>query len=385
MASRREFLALAAAGMAGAGMPRDGWTATPARWTPQSRSLRILILGGTGFSGPHLVACALDRGHAVTTFSRGRTDPPVHAQALRDVEQRIGDRATDLSSLRTGTWDAVIDNSGFRESWTRESADLLRDRTDRYVYTSSTGVYYPYLGDDIREETIPVLEVPAGITEVQRGEYEYGVMKAHSEIAAREVFGEERTLVVRPTYIMGPGDPSDRVTYWPVRLARGGEVMVPGRASDSVQYIDVRDLAAWMIRLIEDRAAGTFNAVGPASPTGVHQFVHGVHAAFSTPVTFVPIDDYEFLAEQRVLDAIPWIMPVGDNYGSARANNGRAIERGLTFTPLADSMRDLHEWWLSDAVSEERRAALTTRATSLMAREPAILAAWAARVGRRSW
>jgi 2'-hydroxyisoflavone reductase len=374
MASRREFLAAAAA--AGLAVPLSVTSAQPAR---QTRPLRILILGGTGFSGPHLVERALARGHAVTTFSRGRTEPPVHAQSFQDVEQLVGDRATDLSALRTGTWDAVIDNSGFRESWTSDSAELLRDRVERYVYTSSTGVYYPYLGDHIREETAPVLEVPSGITDVQRIEYDYGVMKARSEIVAREVFGEERTLVVRPTYIMGPGDPSDRVTYWPVRLARGGEVLLPGRPNDPVQYIDVRDLTSWMIRLIEERAAGTFNAVGPASPTGVHQFVHGVHAAFSTAVTFVPIDDYEFLTQQRVLDAIPWIMPVGDNYGSARVNNNRAIGRGLALTPLADSMRDLYEWWLTDAVSEERRARLTTAATSLMAREPAILAAWRAR------
>jgi 2'-hydroxyisoflavone reductase len=303
----------------------------------------------------------------------------VHAGAFREVEQRIGDRGVDLSALRTGTWDAVIDNSGFRESWTRESAELLRDRVERYVYTSSTGVYYPYLGDDIREETAPVLEVPAGITDVQRVEYEYGVMKARSEIAAREVFGDARTLVVRPTYIMGPGDPSDRVTYWPVRMARGGEVMVPGRPSDPVQYIDVRDLSAWLIRLIEEGAAGTFNAVGPASAAGMHQFVHGVHAAFSSALTLVPIDDYEFLAREEVLDTIPWIMPVGDNYGSARVSNRRARERGLTFTPLADSMRDLYAWWLSDAVPEARRVALTTGERSLMAREANILAAWRAR------
>jgi 2'-hydroxyisoflavone reductase len=345
----------------------------------QSRSLRILILGGTGFSGPHLVQRALERGHSVSTFSRGRTDPPVHARAFRDVEQRIGDRAGDLSALRTGTWDAVIDNSGFREEWTRASAELLRDRAERYVYTSSTGVYYPYLGDDIEEETRLELEVPEGVTDVQRIEREYGVMKARSEIAARQVFGEDRTLVVRPTYIMGPGDPSDRVTYWPVRLARGGEVLVPGRASDPVQYIDVRDLAAWMIRLVEEGAAGALNAVGPASPTGVHRFVHGAHAAFSSAVAFVPIDDYAFLAQHGVLDAIPWIMPVGDNHGSARVSNRRAIERGLAFTPLADSMRDLHDWWLTGAVPEERRARLTSGATSLMAKEPAILAAWRAR------
>ena len=382
MASRREFLARAAGasvvgalGMSGA---REA-AASPASLRRHDRALRILILGGTGFSGPHLVATALQRGHSVTTFSRGRTEPPVNADAFRDVEQLIGDRAADLSALRGGTWDAVIDNSGFRESWTRDSAELLRDRVERYVYTSSTGVYYPYLGSDIREETVPVLEVPTGINEVQRIEYDYGVMKARSELVAREVFGAERTLVVRPTYIMGPGDPSDRVTYWPVRLARGGEVLVPGRPNDPVQYIDVRDLSAWMIRSIEEGASGTYNAAGPASPTGMHQFVHGVHAAFATPATFVAVEDYEFLAQQQVLDAIPWIMPVGDNYGSARANNARAIQRGLTFTPLADSMRDLYEWWLTDAVSDQRRQRLTAAATSLMAREPAILSAWRTR------
>jgi 2'-hydroxyisoflavone reductase len=380
MVGRREFLTtVGAAGLVGAVAAPQLSASTPIRPQTQGRSLRILILGGTGFSGPHLVARALERGHSVTTFSRGRTEPPVHAQSFRDVEQLIGDRAADLSALRTGTWDAVIDNSGFRESWTRESAELLRDRVGRYVYTSSTGVYYPYLGDDIREETAPVLEVPGDITDVQRVEYDYGVMKARSEIVVREVFGDERALIVRPTYIMGPGDPSDRVTYWPVRLARGGEVMLPGRPNDPVQYIDVRDLTAWMIRSIEEGTAGSFNAVGPASPTGMHQFVHGVHAAFATAVTFVPIDDYEFLAEQRVLDAIPWIMPVGDNHGSARVSNARGLQRGLSFTPLADNMRDLYEWWLTDAVPEVRRAALTTAATSLMAREPAILAAWRAR------
>jgi 2'-hydroxyisoflavone reductase len=377
MVSRREFLTTVAATGVVSSLASPGVRAsTRARANPQARALRILILGGTGFSGPHLVERALERGHAVTTFSRGRTDPPVHAQLFRDVEQLVGDRGTDLTALSTGTWDAVIDNSGFRESWTRESAELLRDRVERYVYTSSTGVYYPYLGADIREETVPVLEVPSGITEVQRVEYDYGVMKARSEIAAREIFGEDRTLVVRPTYIMGPGDPTDRVTYWPVRLARGGEVLVPGRPDDPVQYIDVRDLTAWMIGLIEEGEAGTFNAAGPASTTGMHAFVHGVHAVFSTPVEFVAVEDYEFLTEHRVLDAIPWIMPVGDNAGSARVSNERALERGLAFTPLADSMRDLYEWWLSGAVPEERRATLTTAATSLMAREPAILAAW---------
>jgi 2'-hydroxyisoflavone reductase len=172
----------------------------------------------------------MGRGHAVTTFTRGRTDPTVHGSLFGDVEQLIGDREGDLSALRTGTWDVVIDNSGRRVEWTRASASLLRDRAARYVYTSSTGVYYPYLGRDIREETGLVLEVPSGVEGTQSAEYGYGVMKANSEIAAKEEFGDDRTIVVRPTYIMGPGDRTDRFTYWPVRLGLGGEVMVPGKA-----------------------------------------------------------------------------------------------------------------------------------------------------------
>jgi 2'-hydroxyisoflavone reductase len=381
MTSRREFLAVSAGvGLAGL-MPERGTHDGPAR-RPQeapTRSLRILILGGTGFLGPHQIAYAMERGHAITTFTRGRTDPTVHGSLFHQVEQLVGDRESDLSALRTGTWDAVIDNSGRRVEWTRASAALLRDRAERYLYTSSTGVYYPYLGRDIREDTEPVLEVPRDIDETQSGEYGFGVMKANSEIAAKEEFGAERTLVVRPTYIMGPGDRTDRFTYWPVRLARGGDVMVPGKADDPVQHIDVRDLASWMIRLIEGGVVGTLNAVGPASATGMHQFVHGAHAAFSSPVEFVPVTDYDFLAEHGVPYVVPWIMPVGDNFGSARVSNERALAHGLTLRPLADSVRDLHEWWWSDALADPARARLLTAESSLIVREPRILAAWRAR------
>ncbi|MCA9737468.1 MAG: hypothetical protein KC645_07570, partial [Gemmatimonadetes bacterium] len=226
------------------------------------------------------------------------------------------------------------------------------------------------------EDTALVLEVPGGIDEEAGGEYRYGVMKANSELEARRVFGDERTIVVRPTYIMGPGDRTDRFTYWPVRLARGGEVLVPGRPDDPVQYIDVRDVSEWMVRLIENRSAGTFNAVGPASPTGMHAFVHGAHAAFSSPATFVAVDDYAFLTEHGVPYAIPWIMPVGNNAGSARVDNRRALAHGLTYRPLAESVRDIHDWWESGAVPEERQERMVAGERSLIAREAEILAAW---------
>lgn len=345
----------------------------------QPHPLRLLILGGTSFLGPHQIAYALGRGHSVSIFTRGRTEPTINERLFRDVERLVGDRASDLEALRGHSWDAVIDNSGRRTEWTRDSAQLLRDRVGLYLYTSSTGVYYPYLGSDIGEETDLVRVVPGGIDEEQALEYGYGVMKTLSEIEARQAFGADRTIVVRPTYIMGPADRTDRFTYWPVRLSHGGEVLVPGGGRDPVQYIDVRDVAGWMIRLIENRTVGTFNAVGPSSATGMHAFVYGAHAAFSSAASFVMIPDYDFLTEHGVGLAIPWIMPTGDNAGSALVSNRLGIENGLTFTPLAESARDILDWWHSDAVPEERRTGMVSGPRSLMAREAEIIAAWKAR------
>jgi nucleoside-diphosphate-sugar epimerase len=339
--------------------------------------LNILILGGTSFLGPHMIAYALGRGHSVTTFTRGQTVPTVHRRLFDDVERLIGDRAVGLDALRGRSWDVVIDNSGRNVEWTAEAATQLRDRVETYVYTSSTGVYYPYRGDLIGEDTPVLMEVPSGLSEDESGEYRYGVMKARSEAEARRVFGADRTIVVRPTYIMGPGDRTDRFSYWPVRLERGGDVLIPG-PGDPVQYIDVRDVSEWMIRLAENRTAGTFNAAGPASGTNMETFVHGAHAAFSSPATFVPIDDYDFLFENRVRYSVPWIPPLGPNYGSARADISLAVQNGLTFRPLAESVYDTYVWWETDAVPEERKQRMTGP-RSLMAREADIIEAWRAR------
>ena len=305
-----------------------------------------------------------------------KTQPTVHKKLFKEVEQLIGDRQDNLEALKGRSWDAVIDNSGRRVQWTKDSAELLRDQVDLYLYTSSTGVYYPYLGADIGEETKLVLEVPENINEEQQIEYDYGVMKSNSELAAKKAFGVDRTIIVRPTYMMGPGDRTDRFTYWPIRLSRGGEVLVPGHPNDPVQYLDVRDVAQWMIRLIEQRKTGTYNAVGPASPTGMMAFIHGAHAAFSSPVSYVNIADYEFLMKHNVPYAVPWIMPTGNNVGTALISNKHSILNGLIFTPLAQSCRDIYEWWNSDVITEERRQKMTNGEKSLMAREAKIIEAW---------
>ncbi len=342
--------------------------------------LNILILGGTSFLGPHQIAYAMNRGHSITTFTRGKTEPTVHKKLFKEVESLIGDREDDLEALRGRKWDAVIDNSGRRVHWTKATAELLKDNVGLYLYTSSTGVYYPYLGSNIKEDTKLVMQVPEGLNEYQKLEYGYGVMKTLSEIEAQKAFGADRTIVVRPTYMMGPADRTDRFTYWPVRMSIGGEVMIPGKPADPVQYIDVRDVAGYMIRLIEQGMAGTSNAVGPASGTTMPQFVHGVHAAFSTPVSYVQVSDYDFLENQyKILDMVPWIMPTGENAGSALVNNDLAVANGLTFRPLAQSVMDIYEWWESDAVTEERRQKMIAGEDAVMKKEPEILKAWAKR------
>ena len=342
-----------------------------------SKKLNILILGGTSFLGPHQIAYAMGRGHSITTFTRGKTKPSIYKELFNNVEALIGDRANNLEALRNRKWDAVIDNSGRDVSWTRATAELLKDNVGLYMYTSSTGVYYPYLGSNIGEDTEVLLTEPEGIEdEEMKMEYWYGVMKSNSEIEARKFFGDDRTIVVRPTYMVGPADQTDRFVYWPVRLARGGEIMVPGNKNDPVQFIDVRDVADWMIRLIENQNAGTYNAVGPKSKMGMHSFVKEGHAAFDSDASFVNIDDYEFLKKQNVHYIIPWIMPIENNYGSARIKNELAIANGLTFTTIEKTMRDIHSWWYSDAVTEEHRLKFEEKPGSILLRENEIIEAW---------
>jgi 2'-hydroxyisoflavone reductase len=382
--SRREFLesgvkAGAALALVGGARARPAPAVSTERRRQGPAPLSILILGGTSLLGPHIVAYALERGHSISTFTRGRTRPTVHPDLFDHVEQLTGDRDGDLSALEGRTWDAVIDNSGYRVQWARDSADLLRDAVDLYLYTSSIGVYYPYTRDILLETDTLNRDVPSGeLTEVQQLEYGYAVMKTRSEEVITEVFGD-RAILSRPTYMVGPGDRTDRFTYWPVRLPRGGEVLVPGKADDPVQFIDARDVAGFMVRLLEEGRTGAFNVAGPASPMGMHPFVYGAHAAFANPISYVSIPDYDFLAEQGVTEVVPWIPPVGDNYGTARASIEKAVSAGLDFTPLATTVRDTYKWWNSGVVSEERQARMVSGEDSLMAREAEIIAAWRAR------
>ncbi len=343
-----------------------------------SNQLSILILGGTSFLGPHQIAYAIERGHTISTFTRGKTKPTVNTKYFDQVEQLIGDRENNLTALENRKWDVVIDNSGRKVDWTKKSASLLKGNCDLYLYTSSTGVFFPYLKNDHMESDEVLLSMPEDVNEDFRPVYDYGIMKANSELAAISEFGEDKTIVVRPTYMIGPADRTNRFIHWPVRLSKGGEIMVPGKETDLVQYIDVRDVAEWMIRLAESKKTGTFNTVGPKEKQNIYSFVDEASKAFDIQSSFVKIDDHDFLRKNGIEYIVPWIMPIDGNQGSAMINNEKAINHGLNFRSLPETVKDTYDWWYSSAVSQERRDDLTNDPNSALAKEQSILEKWKA-------
>ena len=341
--------------------------------------LKILILGGTGFLGPHQIAYALKRGHQVTTFTRGKTAPKIHTELFSQVEQLVGDRENNLEALKNRKWDVVIDNSGRKTQWTEDSAKLLVDHVGYYMYTSSISVFYPFTGDDFTESRSLVTEIPSNASAQEKATYEYGVMKATSEIATINAFGKDQSIIVRPTLIVGPGDRTDRFPYWLARLEKGGDIIIPGRSDEPVQYIDVRDLAGWMIRLLEDKAAGTFNASGPGFKMTTNAFVHGIHASYNSPVNYIQFDDLTFLRENSIIGIQPWVIQLPEYAGMSKSDNSKAIAAGLQFRPLSETVQATKEWWYSSAVPQERRDNILTGDRSFMRREKDILAKWNSR------
>lgn len=368
MPTRRDFLTTTARGLLFAGaspMLGRGLLSVASR---RAAPLDILVLGGTGFIGPHLVRHAVARGHRVTIFTRGRHD----ADLPDTVARLIGDRNGQLDALNGKRWDAVVDDSATNPEWVRLSTELLKSSTGAYLFTSSTGVYYPYLQRGL-DESAPVRY---DADDPKDGSASFGVAKAQCERQTLSVFGN-RGIVVRPTYIVGPGDTSDRFPYWPVRLARGGEVLAPGHRDDPVQFIDVRDLVEFMIHLLEEKRSGIYNVVGPRSPMTASAFYDAARAALDAKVNYVFVDDYTFLAAHKIDESIPWAMLKGNDYGMMSVKNDRAIAAGLGFRPLATTLRDTLAWWPS--VPEARR--LKPRFTITPEIEAKALADWKARAG----
>ncbi len=344
MATRREFLQIAA-GIAGT----VGLQATAAIPTTE-HPLRILMLGGTGFIGPHQVEYALARGHKLTLFNRGR-QAGLYGDAVEELvgnrDTREGDGLAALSGSRT--WDVVIDNSGYVPRHVRDSANLLKGRVGLYLYTSTVAVY-DFQAADVFTESGPlaVLDDPSVETVTNRT---YGPLKAECDRIVRSIYGEDCTIV-RPTYIVGPGDSSDRFTYWVVRINRGGDVLAPSGAEREIQWIDVRDLCPWMITLAEKSLRGTFNAAGPAATgpaSGVSRagLMWGLRAATAAPVSFHWPDD-------ALLDQMKISLPMlGTQGASYHLDNAASIQAGIAYRPLVESARDTLAWW--QAAPQERR------------------------------
>ena len=332
---------------------------------PMGAPLRLLVLGGTGFIGPHLVRLAVSRGHAVSIFTRGRRDGDIPAS----VERLVGDRNGQLAALEGRTWDAVIDDSATNPAWVRLSAELLR-KSGRYLFTSSTGVYYPYLTRGLTESD----EVHTDLRDAKDGSEVFGTNKAQCEAIVREVFGD-RGMVVRPTYIVGPGDYTDRFTYWPVRLTRGGEVLAPGNKSDRVQFIDVRDLAAFMLALVEKQGSGVYNAVGPHGEMTIETFLGQASRALGVSPQFTWVSDYDVLAKEGLDGIVPWILTRDNDYGHTYIGSTRSVQAGLSLRPVSDTVRDTLAWF--NTLSADRRAGAKWVLSEQQERE--LLAAWHAR------
>jgi 2'-hydroxyisoflavone reductase len=338
------------------------------------RSLKILILGGTNFLGPHQVHHALERGHEVTIFTRGRTQPTVNVGDFQHVEHLIGDREDDLTALEGREWDAVFDNSTRKWEWTRDSAHLLKDAVGQYLFVSSTGVYYPYVTTDIDESVQPPTVDESG---GQDGSAAYGVMKTLGETEARKAFGD-RAIIARPQHFTGPGESQDRHPYWVERMERGGEILAMGRRTDPVMLMDVRDLAEFCVHLVETQTGGTFNIAGPASPLTQEEFLHGLRFCTGAAVRWTWVDDYDFLKEHNLYFTVPWVLLEGNDLGYTSINIDKALAHGLRLRPLAQTHLDTRDWWFSDAVPDERRRNPQFPLTA--DRESEILAAWKGRV-----
>lgn len=372
--TRREFIdtsarAAGALGVLGALGPLA--CAAPDDPSAPPTPIRILILGGTRFIGPYQVRYALDRGHEVSIFTRGRTEPPFFHEYFDRVEHLIGDRDNDLTALEGREWDAVIDNSASIPRWVSMTTELLRGNADRYLFVSSISAYADFATVGI-DETYPVGQLSAPDVESMR---EYGPMKARCEAINSETFGEN-AINVRPGLIIGPGDNTDRWTYWPVRVARGGEVLAPNSPADPVQNIDARDLSEWIVRLVETPGhGGTYNATGEVREFG--SMLEDIRSALGSDATFTWVST-EFMAEHGVrpwAHMTNWMPPEGETIGMSQVSVAAAIRAGLTFRPIGDTARDTVEWW--NSLPDERRA---QPGAGLPAEQEAeVLAAWAAR------
>ncbi len=367
--NRRDFLLTA--GVAGAGLVLGAGCVPAADRSPAAK--RFLILGGTGFIGPHTVRYAVERGHEVTIFTRGRAD----ADLPDGVERLVGDRNGDLSALEGRTWDVVFDNNCQNYRWAQLSTELLKDAAEQYIFISSISAYAiedmdfskkdNVLWEPAVPEDYPRFEPPDGWQDGD--DAHYGLMKRLSEDISHAAF-PGRTTVIRPGLIVGPTDPTDRFTYWPVRIEQGGEVLAPGNPDHSTQIIDQRDLTEWTVRMAEEGIMGDFNATGPESRLSMAEMLYGIRSVTTRPVrfTWVPSDFLEANDVTAWGDLPSWVPGDELMYVDVSA----AVAAGLTFRPLAVTTRDTLDWHRTRPAAEweQRRFGMSRE------KERAVLDAW---------
>ncbi|HEV2701208.1 MAG TPA: SDR family oxidoreductase [Steroidobacteraceae bacterium] len=334
--NRREATMLAGAAMVSA---LAGRTVRAA-----ARPLRVLILGGTGFIGPHFVAALMAGGHSVTVFNRGRDSAKVPA----GVAQLIGDRNGQVDALKGHDWDVVIDNSGYTVRQVRLTSDLLKGHIKHYIFISSISAYADLAVPGI-DENYKLAKVADPNSE-DIGGGNYGGLKALCEQLVEHSYQADATII-RPTYIAGPGDTTDRFTYWPVRVARGGEMLAPGTPADPMQFIDVRDLADFIRRCAEKHLHGRFNVCNPPRAVTMGSLLETSRRITRADTRFVWAS-VAFLTAQKVIgdDAAPgnplpiWNPPVGEDAAAALVSSTRAVNHGLRFRPLEQTIRDTLVW-----------------------------------------
>jgi len=375
MTTRRDLLKFSALAAAAAALPSCAFAQGARPVGKAAKPLNILILGGTGFTGPFQVNYALARGHKVTLFNRGKRPSPEWPGA---VEQLFGDRNTgDLKSLQGRKWDVCIDNPTSLPFWVRDAGKVLAGNVGQYLFISTISVYAdggkPGIDEDDALAIYKGKDAMAETQESLRADIEnlYGPLKALSEAEAHKQFGD-RVTIVRPGYIVGPRDETDRFTYWPHRVAAGGEMLVPGDGLDPVQIIDGRDLGEWMIRLAEAGTVGAFNAVGPKNPLTMDAMLRACQTATGGKPKYTHVTP-EFLEAQKVPELPIWVSrKSGDFAGYGAVSNARAIQAGLTYRPLETTVTDLMAWFRSQPA--ERQA--TLRAGLTREQEATLLKAW---------
>ncbi len=378
---RREFVKTSSAAAVAAFAASGAFAITPKARKP----LRILFLGGTGFLGPHMVERAIAAGHEVTLFNRGRSNPHL----FPDVEKLVGDRYEDISALEGREWDAVIDTFTYVPETVARTAELLKDHVGQYIVVSTISVYANYATPGM-DESAPLAEiedeVAAAIKTHREVGQHYGAMKARVEQAVEDIM-PGRTCVIRPGLIVGPGDPTDRFTYWPARVSRGGEVLAPGKPEHYTQSIDVRDLADFCIASCERKNMGIYNADSPGASRTMGLLLETCRAVSGSDASFTWVPA-AFLQQHQVgawQHMTCWVPPEGDYLGFGQVSVAKALANGMKIRPLQDTVRDTLAWineepedaeMMERAVNRRARLPKAERAGVAPEKEAEVLEAW---------